>query len=149
MQTDPRVLIIDDNVNLARGFATALGRDGYEVSVAHTADDGLRLAGERPPDAILLDFRMPFVNGIGFLYRLRQLPGLQDVPVMVITGASVNAETLADLQDLHASLRFKPVALTELLEDTRTLLATGNVSDPPDRVDSAAAQKGPHHRPGL
>jgi len=130
MQTEPRVLIIDDNVNLARGFATALGRDGHEVYVAHTADDGLRLAEERLPNAILLDFRMPFVNGIGFLYRLRQLPRLQDVPVMVITGATVDAETLADLQDLRASLRFKPIALRDLLEDTRTLLATGSVSRP-------------------
>ena len=130
MKTDARVLIIDDNVNLAKGFAMALGRAGYDVSVAHTADDGLRLAAERQPDAILLDFRMPFVNGIGFLYRLRELPGLRDVPVMVITGESVNAETLADLQDLHASLRFKPIALPELLEETRALLATRDSSQP-------------------
>ena len=128
MQTDPHILIIDDNVNLARGFATALARVGHEVSVAHTAEDGLRLATERPPDAILLDFRMPFVNGIGFLYRLRQVPGLQSVPVMVMTGAAVNAEMLADLQELRASLKFKPIALTELLEDTRALLANGSVS---------------------
>ena len=62
MKIDPRVLIIDDNINLARGFALALGRAGYDVSVAHTADDGLRLAAERPQDAILLDFRMSFVK---------------------------------------------------------------------------------------
>jgi DNA-binding response OmpR family regulator len=130
MKKDPHVLIIDDNINLARGFALALGRAGYDVSVAHTAEDGLRLAAERPPDAILLDFRMPFVNGVGFLYRLRELPGLRDVPVMVITGASVDDETLADLHDLHASLRFKPVALTELVEDTRSLLAARTISQP-------------------
>ena len=124
MATSPRILIIDDNVHLARGFALALDRAGYEVSVAHTADDGLRLAADRPPDAILLDFRMPFVNGVGFLYRLRQVPPLRHVPVMVITGASVNEETRKDLQDLHATLRFKPLALTELLEGTRALLAT-------------------------
>lgn len=127
-KTDARVLIIDDNVNLARGFALALERAGYHVAVAHTADGGLQRAAEQPPDAILLDFRMPFVNGIGFLYRLRELPGLRDVPVMVITGESVNAETLADLQDLHASLRFKPIALPELLEETRALLATRDSS---------------------
>ena len=67
MADSPRILIIDDNVNLARGFATALCREGYDVLVAHTAD-GLRLATELEPNAILLDFRMPFVNGVGFLY---------------------------------------------------------------------------------
>jgi DNA-binding response OmpR family regulator len=127
---NPRVLIIDDNVNLARGFALALGRNGYDVSVAHAAEDGLRLAAEQLPDAILLDFRMPFVNGVGFLYRLRELPGLRDIPVMVITGAPVNDETLADLQDLHASLRYKPLALTDLLEETKALLATPSISQP-------------------
>ena len=124
MKSDARVLIIDDNVNLARGFAMALGRAGYDVCLAHTADDGLKLAGEHPPDAILLDFRMPFVNGVGFLYRLRELPGLHEVPVMVITGETVNQETLADLHDLNASLRFKPLPLSQLLEETRALLAT-------------------------
>ena len=128
MQTDARVLIIDDNVNLARGFALALERAGYHVAVAHTAEDGLQLAAEQRPDAILLDFRMPFVNGVGFLYRLRELPGLRDVPVMVITGASVDDVTLADLQDLHASLRFKPVALSQLVEETRALVAARDVS---------------------
>ena len=49
MATTSRILIIDDNVNLARGFAIALGRAGYEVAVAHTADDGLRLAAEFEP----------------------------------------------------------------------------------------------------
>src|SRR5262245_42697044 len=104
MADSSRILIIDDNVNLARGFATALCRAGYDVVVAHTADDGLRLATELEPEAILLDFRMPFVNGVGFLYRLREQPRLRDVPVMVITGASVTEETSKDLQDLRATL---------------------------------------------
>ena len=121
MADSPRILIIDDNVNLARGFAIALGRAGYDVAVAHTAEDGLSLAAEFEPDAILLDFRMPFVNGVGFLYRLREIRPLRNVPVMVITGASVNEETRKDLQDLHATLRFKPLTLTGLVEETRAL----------------------------
>jgi len=128
MATIPHILIIDDNVNLARGFATALARAGYDASVAHTADDGLTLAAELLPDAILLDFRMPFVNGVGFLYRLREARPLRNVPVMVITGASVNEETRKDLEELRATLRFKPLALSDLLEATRALLATRNSS---------------------
>ena len=124
MADRPRILIIDDNVNLAQGFAMALSREGYDVVVAHTADDGLRLATELEPDAILLDFRMPFVNGVGFLYRLREQRRLRDVPVMVITGASVTEETCKDLQDLRATLRFKPLAVTALLQETRALVAT-------------------------
>ena len=112
MAISPRILIIDDHVNLAHGFALVLGRAGYDVSVAHAADDGLRLAAEQQPHAILLDFRMPFVNGVGFLYRLRRVRSLRNVPVMVITGADVDEETRKD----------KPLALTDLLESTRALL---------------------------
>ena len=142
-KTDARVLIIDDNVNLAKGFAMALGRAGYDVSVAHTADDGLRLAAERQPDAILLDFRMPFVNGVGFLYRLRELPGLHNVPVMVITGGTVSQETLADLRDLHASLRFNPLALSQLLEETHALVAARDISQTLDVKVGPRSAAGP------
>jgi DNA-binding response OmpR family regulator len=140
MADNPRILIIDDNVNLARGFAIALNRAGYDAVVAHTADDGLSLAAEHQPDAILVDFRMPFVNGVGFLYRLRELPSLRDVPVMVITGASVNEETRKDLQELRATLRFKPLALAALLEDMRALLAARNTSQLPDLLESRAVR---------
>lgn len=141
MAPNPRILIIDDNVSLARGFAIALGHQGYDVVVAHTADDGLNLAAEHQPDAILVDFRMPFVNGVGFLYRLRRLQPLRDVPVMVITGASVTEETRKDLQDLHAALRFKPLTLQDLLEGTRALLNTRNTSHPSDLADSRSASQ--------
>ena len=142
MAESPRILIIDDNVNLARGFAMALCGAGYDVAVAHTADDGLRLATELEPDAILLDFRMPFVNGVGFLYRLREQRRLHDVPVMVITGASVSEETRKDLQDLRAALRFKPLALTALLQDTRALLATRTTSHDSDMSGGRDADEG-------
>ena len=142
-KTDARVLIIDDNVNLAKGFALALERAGYHVAVAHTADDGLQRAAEQPPDAILLDFRMPFVNGVGFLYRLRELPGLHNVPVMVITGGTVSQETLADLRDLHASLRFKPLALSQLLEETHALVAARDISQTLDVKVGPRSAAGP------
>lgn len=141
MGISPRILIIDDNVNLARGFALGLGRAGYDVSVAHTSDDGLRLAAEQQPDAILLDFRMPFVNGVGFLYRLRSIRSLSNVPVMVITGATVNEETRKDLHDLRAALRFKPLALADLLESTRALLDAQ--ADAPDLAESLCGQTQP------
>ena len=141
MATSTSLLIIDDNVNLARGFAIALGREGYDVVVAHTADDGLNLAVEHQPDGILLDFRMPFVNGVGFLYRLRRLQPLRDVPVMVITGASVTEETRKDLQDLQATLRFKPLTLQDLLEETHALLDTRNTSHPSDLAASRSASQ--------
>ncbi len=116
------ILIIDDNVNLARGFAAALTGAGYGVHVAHAAETGLALAAEVRPDAIILDFRMPFVNGLGFLYRLRQVQELRETPVMIVTGVTVNDEMREELRDLRAELRFKPLGLADLLAAIETLL---------------------------
>jgi two-component system response regulator MprA len=129
------ILIIDDNVNLAQGFAQVLKGAGYAAHAAHTAEEGLRLAQVHCPDAIILDIRMPFVNGVGFLYRLRALAAHRHTPVMVLTGASVNEEMRAELCDLRAVLRFKPLGMSELLAETRLLLAQ-DWPGPPDRTDA-------------
>jgi CheY-like chemotaxis protein len=122
MQPDQPILIIDDNVNLAKGFALVLQRKGYRVNVAHTAEEGLRLAQADNPAAVVVDFRMPFINGTGFLYRLRACPRHLRTPVLVVTGAAVTDEMRAEIADLHAELRFKPLGVDELLAEVGALL---------------------------
>ena len=113
--------MIDDNVNLARGFAQALEQAGYRALTAETAEEGLRLAQLELPSAIVLDLRMPFINGAGFLYRLRAA-GLKSTPVMVVTGATVSEELRVELRDLGAVVRYKPLGLAELLAEVAALL---------------------------
>lgn len=115
------ILIIGDNVTLARGFAQGLTNAAYRVHLAHTAEDGLLFAQGERPDAIILDMRMPFVNGVGFLYRLRELSEHTQTPVMALTGESVNEETRAEIA-LGGVLRFKPLGLSDLLKETRALV---------------------------
>jgi two-component system response regulator TctD len=122
MLADHPILIVDDNVNLARGFALALQRNGYRVNVAHTAADGLLLADADPPSAIVVDFKMPFINGAGFLYRLRASARHAETPVLVVTGAAVDDEMRSELAELRAALRFKPLGVAELLFEVEALL---------------------------
>jgi DNA-binding response OmpR family regulator len=117
------VLIIDDNVVLARAFARVLSEAGYRVHTWHSAEDGLRQAKVEPPDAIILDFQMPFVNGVGFLYRLRADRTLRDTPVMVVTGVALDEQRAAELAELGAVVRLKPMGVEQLLTETRALLA--------------------------
>jgi CheY-like chemotaxis protein len=116
------ILIIDDNVVLARAFARVLSDAGYSVHTWHSAEDGLRQAKVQPPDAIILDFQMPFVNGVGFLYRLRADPTLRDTPVMVVTGVALNEQRVSELAELGAIVRLKPIGVEQLLAETRGLL---------------------------
>ena len=123
MQPEQPILIIDDNVNLAKGFALVLQRSGYRVNVAYTAEEGLRLAQADNPAAVVVDFRMPFINGAGFLYRLRACAKHANTPVLVVTAAAVTDEMRAQIAELRAELRYKPLGVQDLLAEVGALLA--------------------------
>ena len=117
----PRVLIVDDQPEVLRVYARALEIDGCDTQTAASAQAALDLINVTPPDAILLDLRMPYVNGLGFLYRLREAyPG---IPVAIVTGApSVDVQTTQEIQELGAELAFKPMTIAELQSVARRLL---------------------------
>jgi DNA-binding response OmpR family regulator len=118
-----RILIVDDDETVLQTFAKALSLEGYDVRVAASPLTGLQEVDDAPPDAILLDLRMPFVNGIGFLYRLRARESSRHIPVAIITGDScVDDPALQEMHDLEADVHFKPIWLEEVLTVTRTLL---------------------------
>jgi len=117
------VLIVDDDRVLANAFALVLRRAGYQVRVAHDAEQALGDVERGRPDAIILDLRMAFINGLGFLYRLRSREP-QQIPVAVITGESTLPHDVErEIRELGAELRFKPIAVDELVSITHDLLA--------------------------
>ena len=118
-----RVLVIDDDDNVRMLFARALKLEGYDVGTAATADEALSLMREARPSAIFLDLRMPFVNGAGFLYRLREDPAIRDIPVAVITGlTNLDQATQSDIKALGARVWFKPLSISEIGAVAKTLL---------------------------
>src|SRR5579872_4582304 len=70
--TPARILIVDDDATICQTFAAALTHEGYAVRVATTPTEALKQLAIETPHAILLDLDMPFINGVGFLYRLRE-----------------------------------------------------------------------------
>jgi DNA-binding response OmpR family regulator len=131
MTAPPRILIVDDDETVLQTFAKALSLEGYEVRVAASPLDGLNDAVETPPDAILLDLRMPFVNGVGFLYRLRAQSAHLHTPVAIITGDScIDDPAMIELQGLEAEVCFKPMWIDEVITLTRSLLAKRRPIDP-------------------
>lgn len=124
MSHPPRILIVDDDETVLQTFAKALSLEGYDVRVAASPIVGLQQIEDTRPDAILLDLRMPFVNGVGFLYRLRAHSAHRHTPVAIITGDSfIDDPAMSELQDLEAEVRFKPMWLDEVVTLTRSLLA--------------------------
>jgi CheY-like chemotaxis protein len=117
------ILIIDNDPGVIAIFSRMLRLGGYDVETALTAQAGLLAFGESQPDAVLLDLRMPLVDGVAFLRRLRESEKERRTPVAVISGDYFLEEALvAELKALGARVFFKPVWLTDLIDITRELL---------------------------
>ena len=123
MAPAPRVLILDDDEGVRLTFSRALLLEGYTVQVATTASEALQQVTREPPDAILLDLKMPLVNGVGFLYRLREDSRNHDIAVGVITGVlAVDDATADDLVKLSAQIWHKPLSIEDVQDIARRLL---------------------------
>ena len=73
MSSKGRVIVIDDEVNAAAALETLLKEDGYEVWRAHDARTGLQLLEKEEPDVVLTDLRMPGMDGLELLARVKQI----------------------------------------------------------------------------
>ena len=118
-----KILIVDDDEGVTQTFARMLRLEGYDVRTAMNAEMGLREAEQNHPDAIILDLRMPLVDGLGFLRRLRAHAGQRNTPVAIVTGDYFLDDSVSsELHQLGAELKFKPLWLEDLVGLARTLL---------------------------
>ena len=121
--TTATILIVDDDEGVTQTFARMLKLEGFQVRTAINAETGLKLANESQPNAIILDLRMPLVDGLGFLRRLRSQDDQRATPVAIVTGDYFLEDSVAnELRELGAELRFKPLWLEDLVGLARNLL---------------------------
>ena len=117
------ILIVDDDPSVTETFERMLLLEGYNVVTALNADVGLQRAAELRPDAIILDLRMPLVDGLQFLRKLRERPEHTRTPVAIVTGDYFLDEHVSSaVRSLHAQLRYKPLWLDDLVGLARNLL---------------------------
>jgi len=119
-----RVLIVDDDPSVTDTFTRMLRLEGFEVVPALSAEDGLVLVATQPPDAVILDMRMPILNGLNFLRQFRRLDGMAAVPVAIVTGDYHMDDAIStELLGLGAQIKFKPMWLEDLVTLARELVA--------------------------
>lgn len=88
-----KILIVDDEIFLARALSDRLVSEGYSVAVAKDGEEGLRKIFAESPDLVLLDLVMPKMDGIAMLKALRGDPRGQIVPVIVLSNLN-NAQSM-------------------------------------------------------
>ena len=113
------VLIVDDDAEVVRTFADWLRLEGYQVRTAADGQEALRhLAGTH---AIILDLRMPILDGLAFLRQVRERDS--HVPVTIVTGDYlIEDNLLAEFERLDAQILFKPLWVDELVTLATTMV---------------------------
>lgn len=87
-RTAPCLLIVEDDAPLRKALLDKFTREGFTVASAENGELGLSAVQSAPPDCILLDIRMPKMNGLDMLKSLRMLPTGKTVPVILLTNVN-------------------------------------------------------------
>jgi len=114
-----RVLVVDDEPQFARALSTNLRGAGYEVETAATAEAALAAAGLNPPDAVILDLRLPDGSGRDVAAELRRW---SEAPIIVVSAVGDEDEKIAALDAGADDYVTKPFAIGELLARLRAAL---------------------------
>lgn len=117
------ILVIDDsNTNIVL-LESLLERNGYNVSSALNAREGIKTISNKIPDLIYLDLVMPELNGLDFLRILRNNKSWKDIPVVILSAIS-DRETIKESRELGVTEYItKPLNINKIISLTNSLLS--------------------------
>ncbi|MBI2186054.1 MAG: response regulator [Acidobacteria bacterium] len=107
------VLVVDDDLSMQGLLTLRLNARGYEVESAASADEAIGLLNTRTFDAIVLDVRMPGRSGLDVLRFIRRTEKLRNVPVLLLTGATLSPDEEAIVEVYPAYIFYKQENLEE------------------------------------
>jgi len=109
-----KILVIDDEPEMAELLKMRLEPKGYDVEVSYCGKEGLEKAKDVRPDAVLLDIMMPNMDGLEVLRDMRKNPNTRNLPIIMITAKS-DTGSIFKSKDLRATdYIIKPIDLVEL-----------------------------------
>jgi diguanylate cyclase (GGDEF)-like protein len=116
------VLVVDDDVDIARFIETSLMIEGFDVLVAHDGAEALDVIGTALPDLALLDVTMPKLDGIEVVRRLRSAASTASLPVIMLTSSWQPADKVVGLTAGADDYMVKPFDTLELVARVRSTL---------------------------
>jgi DNA-binding response OmpR family regulator len=130
------ILVVEDHRDLAKGLKANLEVEGYDVEVAHTGEDALRMVAELPPALVVLDLMLPDLEGYDVLGRMRR-DGLT-MPVLILTARGEEVDKVRGFRLGADDYVTKPFGLMELLVRIEALLRRAGGA--PDKRFAGAAK---------
>lgn len=122
-----RLLLIEDDEKVAEVLSDAFGSQGHEIVIRHTGEDGLVYLTHDRPDAVVLDIRLPKLNGVAVLRQIRASD--PSLPVIIMTGLATPGE-IAEVRRLGVTeIVEKPEVLKNFSEALKRIAARPRPQD--------------------
>ncbi len=118
----PVVLVVEDETSLMTMLRYNLEKEGYRVTEAGDGEEAITVAAETPPDAVILDWMLPRMSGVEVCRQLRRRPETRNVPIIMLTARSEEADKVRGLNVGADDYMTKPFSMVELLARVRALL---------------------------
>jgi two-component system, OmpR family, phosphate regulon response regulator PhoB len=131
-----RILIIEDERQLTEVLSYNLQREGYEITVAHDGQEGLRKAQTTLPDLILLDLMLPVMSGLDVCRELRSGEHTKEIPIVILTAKAEETDQVVGFSMGADDYVTKPFSIKVLLQRIKALQRrVEGVSEPTDVIE--------------
>ena len=117
------ILIVGDNDKNRKLVRDVLTFKGYSTIEAETGEAGVRLAQERRPNLVLMDIRLPGIDGLEALRQLRAEPTTRDIPIMALTASVMSEDRQRIVGAGFDGYQSKPINVTDFVAAVTQLLA--------------------------
>ena len=118
-----KILIVDDEPNIASMLADVLTDAGYDIDTADNGRDALDAVHRDPPDLMLLDVQMPVLDGFAVASRLKADPATATIPIIMLSAMEGRGARVIGLESGAEEYLSKPFDQAELLARVRNLLS--------------------------
>lgn len=118
-----KILLVEDNEMSREMLARRLQRHGYQVVIAVDGDQGVQLAQAEAPDLILMDMRLPVLDGWEATRQLKALPATQAIPIIALTAHAMSGDREKAIEAGCDDYDTKPIEFPRLLGRIQALLA--------------------------
>lgn len=119
-----RILIVEDEFEIAENLQALLAAKGYQASVARDGAEGVAMARKSPPDLMLLDIVLPKIGGFDVCKLLKSDPKTKAIRIIMITGLNRNADVELAFQSGADDYIFKPFDSERLFKKIEKVMST-------------------------